>query len=244
VAEESVVDTLSAPELAPRRRQWTAADADASNSAFTFQGRRNFSSNAAPRNERAVETSLAQIESAEPTPATEATPSTEIVVAKLLPASEPETADDSTESVQLAAARRVSELTNGNRASSGVVRSFPVPPPIPQGNQTAALSGAGEYVPQVFGANNEGSRVIIEAKLESWVQVRGRSGETLLTRILRVGDKYLVPDRPNLLMMTGNAAALRIMVDGEEIGPLGPPGAILRDVALEPSQLLARASSR
>ncbi len=151
------------------------------------------------------------------------------------------------ESVQLAAARRISELTNdGNVASAanGAVRSFPVPPPIPRGERTASLSRSGEYVPQVFGASNGKSRVVIEAKLESWVQVRGRSGETLLTRILRVGDKYLVPDRPNLVMMTGNAGALKITVDGEEIGALGPPGAVLRDVSLEPSQLLARASSQ
>jgi len=96
----------------------------------------------------------------------------------------------------------------------------------------------------VFGASNEDSRVTIEARLESWVQVRGVSGETLLTRILRVGDKYLVPNRPNLVMMTGNAGALKIFVDGKEIGPLGPPGAVLRNVSLEPSQLVARAASQ
>lgn len=167
-----------------------------------------------------------------------------IEVADLGPAIAPETSNQVSETIQLAAARRISELTNNEAAANGAVRSFPVPPPIPGGTQTAALSRTGDYVPQVFGASNEDARVVIEARLESWVQVRGRSGETLLTRILRVGDKYLVPNRPNLVMMTGNAGALKIIVDGKEIGPLGPPGAVLRNVSLEPSQLLARAASQ
>jgi hypothetical protein len=167
-----------------------------------------------------------------------------IEVADLRRATEPQTSNREAESIQLAAARRISELTTNEAAANGAVRSFPVPPPIPQGAQTAALDRTGGYVPQVFGASNGDSRVVIEAKLESWVQVRGRSGETLLTRILRVGDKYLVPNRANLVMMTGNAGALKIFVDGKEIGPLGPPGAVLRDVSLEPSQLLARAASQ
>jgi cytoskeleton protein RodZ len=167
-----------------------------------------------------------------------------IDVAELLPAPEPQTSSQDAETIRLAAARRISELTNDDAAANGAVRSFPVPPPIPAGTQTAALDRTGGYVPQVFGASNGDSRVIIEAKLESWVQVRGLSGETLLTRILRVGDKYLVPNRPNLVMMTGNAGALKIIVDGKEIGPLGPPGAVLRDVSLEPSQLLARAAAQ
>ena len=167
-----------------------------------------------------------------------------IEVADLRPVSRPAASNQEVERVRLAAARRISELTNSEAAANGAVQSFPVPPPIPQGPQTAALNNTGGYVPQVFGAANEDARVVIEAKLESWVQVRGRSGETLLTRILRVGDKYLVPNRPNLVMMTGNAGALKIIVDGKEIGPLGPPGAVLRNVSLEPSDLLARAASQ
>ena len=212
----------------PKRRQYTAADAEAPPSRSQFsQSRRAVAAPEHPNTER-------DAASARPR-------SVEIEVAATLSVV-PEISNQEPESPQQTAARRISELTN-EAAANGTAQSFPVPPPIPQETQTAALDPAGSYVPQVFGASNEGSRVVIEATVESWVQVRGRSGETLMTRILRVGDRYLVPNRPNLVMMTGNAGALKILVDGEEIGPLGPPGAVLRNVALEPSRLLARASS-
>lgn len=108
-----------------------------------------------------------------------------------------------------------------------------IPPAAP--GEVAALPGAD---PQVFG-ENQNARVVILARQDSWVQITGAAGELLLTRILRAGDRYLAPDREDLILMTGNAGALEITVDGVQIEPLGPVGTVRRNVSLAPDRLRA-----
>ncbi len=93
------------------------------------------------------------------------------------------------------------------------------------------------YVPQVYGGTNVRARVVITATADSWVQVQGPSNELLLTRILRAGDSYRVPNRSGLVMVTGNAGALDIRVDGRKVAPIGPVGVVRRNVALDPDRL-------
>ena len=95
------------------------------------------------------------------------------------------------------------------------------------------------YVPKVFGRTNLDARVVITAVDDSWVQVLGPDNELLLTRILHAGDSYRVPDRPGLLMVTGNAGGLEVRVDDAVAPALGPLGVVLRNVALDPDRLLA-----
>ncbi|NQV78982.1 MAG: DUF4115 domain-containing protein [Alphaproteobacteria bacterium] len=111
------------------------------------------------------------------------------------------------------------------------------PPPLATPVDDAGSLSDGGYVPRVFGAGNENARVVLIAESDSWVQVRATSGELLLTRVLRSGDRYLVPDRPGLVLMTGNVGALRVTVDGKPIAPLGPLGVIGRDIPLDADRL-------
>ena len=83
---------------------------------------------------------------------------------------------------------------------------------------------------------------MIKARIDSWVQIRDQDGEKLLTRVLRAGDSYRVPNRPGLLMGTGNAGGLEITVDSAVIPDLGPKGAVRRDIALDADSLKAGAS--
>ena len=96
--------------------------------------------------------------------------------------------------------------------------------------------------PRQFGSENAVSRVTIKALIDSWVQIRDQEGNKLLTRVLRAGDSYRVPDRPGLLMETGNAGGLEITVDGNVIPDLGPKGAVRREIALEAESLKAGGS--
>jgi cytoskeleton protein RodZ len=96
-----------------------------------------------------------------------------------------------------------------------------------------------DYVPKVYGRTNLDARVVITAVDDSWVQVMGPDNELLLTRILRAGDSYRVPDRPGLVMVTGNAGGLEVRVDDAIAPTLGPLGVVLRNIALEPDRLLA-----
>ena len=102
---------------------------------------------------------------------------------------------------------------------------------------TSAYSA--DYVPQVYGAANTDARVVVIAHADSWVQVRGPGDEQLLTRVMRGGDRYLVPNRGDLKMLTGNAGALEIVVDGTRIAPIGEVGAVRRDISLNADRLLA-----
>ncbi|MBT5898374.1 MAG: DUF4115 domain-containing protein [Rhodospirillaceae bacterium] len=104
----------------------------------------------------------------------------------------------------------------------------------------ASLATAAEglgYRPQVYGASNRGVRVVLRARAESWVQIQGANNELLLTRMLRAGDSYHAPNRTDLVLMTGNAGAIEIMVDGEALGTLGPVGKVRRNIKLNAEHL-------
>ena len=82
------------------------------------------------------------------------------------------------------------------------------------------------------------SRIVVRAKTASWIQVRDSIAYQLLfTRLLRAGDTYKVPDRAGLQLLTGNAGALEILVDGEAVPAIGPVGAVRRGVALDTERL-------
>ena len=113
------------------------------------------------------------------------------------------------------------------------------PPAVPTLSDAVPETGDDAYIPQVFGAGNDDSRVVVMARMDSWVQITGAGNELFLTRILRAGDKYFAPNRPDLVLMTGNAGAIQIFVDGQAVQPLGPVGKVRRDVSLDPETLLA-----
>jgi cytoskeleton protein RodZ len=93
-----------------------------------------------------------------------------------------------------------------------------------------------------FGSPISESRVEIHARVDVWVQVSSQDGNALLSRILRQGDSYHAPIGSPVFLTTGNAGALQILVDGKLIPPVGPPGAVRRDISLEPESLLGQAT--
>ena len=112
------------------------------------------------------------------------------------------------------------------------------PPSTTTEEPSLPLADAG-YVPKVYGRTNLDSRVVITAVDDSWVQVQGPDNELLLTRILHAGDSYRVPDRPGLVMVTGNAGGLEVKVDDAVAPALGPLGVVMRNIALDPDRLLS-----
>lgn len=92
---------------------------------------------------------------------------------------------------------------------------------------------------RTYGVINQEARVIIGAQADSWVQVLDSDQNVLLTRMLRPGDRYLVPNRRDLIMLTGNAGGLIISVDGEPVPQIGSDGAILHNVRLDADLLKA-----
>ena len=79
----------------------------------------------------------------------------------------------------------------------------------------------------------EGTRIVLRARAESWIQVRDRQGQVLLNRVLRSGETWPVPPKLALLLTTGNAGGTELLVDGAATPALGADGAVRRDLALD-----------
>jgi cytoskeleton protein RodZ len=92
---------------------------------------------------------------------------------------------------------------------------------------------------KVIGQDHADSRILLKAIGDDcWVQVRELDGQLLLSRLLRRGDSYMVPNRPGLTLMVGNAGALDILVDGKKAPNLGNAGQVRRDIKLDADKLL------
>lgn len=77
------------------------------------------------------------------------------------------------------------------------------------------------------------AHIVVHAKADAWIQVRDRAGQVLFNRVLRGGETWAVPDRPALLLTTGNAGGTELLVDGEATASLGNDGAVRRDLPLD-----------
>lgn len=115
--------------------------------------------------------------------------------------------------------------------------STPADPPA----QSAAAPAA--EAPASYGAATAG-RIRVEATAPAWIQVRGPNNEQIFTRLLNVGERYQVPDRSGLTLLTGNAGGVRIVVDGQTLAPLGAEGEVKRGIQLDPERLKNPGSER
>jgi cytoskeleton protein RodZ len=87
-----------------------------------------------------------------------------------------------------------------------------------------------------------GTRIVLRARATSpegaWVQVRDpRNGQSLVNRVLRPGEAWPAPLRDGLLLDTGKADGLEILVDGQPSPVLNGLVGVRRNVALDPERL-------
>jgi cytoskeleton protein RodZ len=138
-------------------------------------------------------------------------------------------------------------------ASGGIVLPPPVspaPPPVavaPPTEPAPVIAAAPPPVapvtpatapPASYGAaETAASRIRLEATAPAWIQVRGPNNEQVFTRLLNTGERYQVPDRAGLTLLTGNAGGVRIVVDGQPMAPLGNDGEVKRGIQLDPDRL-------
>ncbi len=140
----------------------------------------------------------------------------------------------------------------GNETRTAAVPSAPAGPPAVPGtnaepaDRPAGASAESSEPPAATGTPEEGpARIVVRAKLDSWIQVRDDAGnQVLFTRQMKAGDTYDVPNRSGLKLLTGNAGALEILVDGEATPSLGPVGTVRRDIALNAELLRAGTAAR
>jgi len=109
-----------------------------------------------------------------------------------------------------------------------------------QSTPTSTTPETTPETPKPKPAAEQASRIIVRAKTNSWIQVRDdTANELLLTRLLRAGDSYTVPGRSGLMLSTGNAGALEILVDGKAVPPIGAEGVVRRKILLDANKLKA-----
>jgi cytoskeleton protein RodZ len=94
--------------------------------------------------------------------------------------------------------------------------------------------------PTLYRTGDAAARVILRARSSAWVHVSSTNNDYLWVKTLQPGDAFVVPDRPDLVLWTGNAGGIEVIVDGAPLPPLGPDAGVVRDVSLQPQALLRR----
>ena len=127
-------------------------------------------------------------------------------------------------------------------APSASMSSLPAPA-LAQAKPPAsdnAVSTIGTAGGTVYGEQNRNPRVVLKAKSDTRVTVRGEDGSLYLNRDLKAGDSYMVPNLPDLYLATSNAGAIEVDLDGQVLGAVGQNQEILGRVSLEPQSLVDR----
>mgnify|MGYP001045176689 CR=1 FL=1 len=190
--------------------------------------------------DRATETAavVAPVEQAEPAePAAEPAPSE---------APEPEVTADAPPAPSPTNAEASARATPAEEAPPA--ETAPVETPAAAEDQVppeADLASAGEEIaeespPQTAAAQAEGQtgKIVVRARLESWIQVTNENKEVLFSRVLRSGETYTVPEEKGLMLTTGNAGGIEITVNGKKLKSLGTVGLVKRDIPLDPKKLV------
>ena len=120
--------------------------------------------------------------------------------------------------------------TTAPSASANADGALPAVPP-----ETAA---ADSKEPKSYGAFANPGRIVVKATGYAWIQVYDGK-ETILTRTMHPGDSYYAPNKPGLIMRTGNAGGLSFVVDGKSIPAIGPTGMVKKKIPLDAQRLLS-----
>lgn len=96
-----------------------------------------------------------------------------------------------------------------------------------------------EPVPQPSVVKQVTNRLQVYVTQPSWIEVRNASGEAILRRVMRPGDVYVVPNEEGLVMHTGNAGGVEILLDGRSLGKLGQSAEVRKQILLDPQTLAA-----
>ncbi len=135
----------------------------------------------------------------------------------------------------------------GNREQRDIVENIPEVPPAMQMEKTAAETSPPVLEVQEAEVAEEESvieekpveGIILNIRENSWVEIRDKKGKAMLSRVLKAGDQYYVPDRPDLTISIGNAGGVEIEVDGKTLRKLGETGKVVRRLPLDAEHLKA-----
>ncbi len=127
-------------------------------------------------------------------------------------------------------------------------------PPVPQEIQEAQIETAQAIdemtnpppIEEEVIAPQEDTKtgIILNIRENSWVEIRDQSEKALISQVLKAGDQYYVPDRPDLTISVGNAGGVDMVVDGVKLRKLGKTGEVLRKLSLDAAYLKTNFASK
>ena len=145
------------------------------------------------------------------------------------------------------------EASTGAEPSGPVAETVPEETPPAEEAPAAAedqvppeadIASTGEEVveespPQQAAAEAEGQagKIVVRARLESWIQITNEKKDVVFSRVLRSGETYTVPEEKGLMLTTGNAGGIEILVNGKKLKSLGTVGLVKRDIPLDAKKL-------
>jgi cytoskeleton protein RodZ len=129
-------------------------------------------------------------------------------------------------------------------AQAATVPAAPVPAAAPPPAAPAAPPTAAP-APAPAAPAPDGTRVVLRARAGSgegaWIQVRDpRTGQSLVNRVLRPGETWSAPLRDGLVLDTGKAESLEILLDGQPQPTLDGVVGVRRAIALDPDRVRQR----
>ena len=112
---------------------------------------------------------------------------------------------------------------------------------VPAAPAEASLPAASDPAsPTVYGKNNLNPRVVLKAKGDTHITVRGGNGTVYINRNLKAGDTYQLPNATGLTLSTTNAGAVEMDLDGQAIGVAGGVDQSADSVPLDPQAIVDR----
>jgi cytoskeleton protein RodZ len=84
-----------------------------------------------------------------------------------------------------------------------------------------------------YSAPNVTRQLALKATEESWVRVRASDGRAVFSRTLKKGETVRIPIDPGFILDSGNAAGLKVEVEGVQISLPGARGGVVRNVLLD-----------
>ena len=112
-------------------------------------------------------------------------------------------------------------------------------------DDAAVIPGLDQPLPPGRGAAVATSRdpdqeVTIRATASSWVEIVRGDGTTVLKKLMKTGETYIVDDGSALYLSTGNAGGIELVTANNDIITIGAIGEIVRDLPLAKNRLRER----
>ncbi|MBN8522195.1 MAG: helix-turn-helix domain-containing protein [Alphaproteobacteria bacterium] len=76
------------------------------------------------------------------------------------------------------------------------------------------------------------TQIILEITQSSWVEIKNKSGASILRQVLKPGDQYKVPEEEGLTLSTGNAGGIGVKIGSGDLVLLGKVAEVKRNIPL------------